>query len=127
MGSTWRARGWLAGFVSACTLGVLAAPALAAVSSSNVASPGSGYLTDQGQPGTVRGTTNSRSSSDSVDLNCYAGQTLKTLADDVPVQANGSFSWSGPLTPIDDETCVVRAVPAGDGVDYPPGRSAPYT
>jgi Glucodextranase, domain B len=127
MGSTWRTRGWVAGFVSACTLGVLAAPAVAAVSSSNVASPGNGYLIDQGQPVTVSGTTNSRSSSDRVDLNCYAGQTFETLADGVSVQADGSFSWSGPLTPIDDQTCVLRAVPTGSGADYPPGRPAPYS
>jgi hypothetical protein len=117
----------MAACVSACTLGGLAAPALGAVSSSNVGSPASGYLTDQGHSVTVSGSTNSRGGGDHVDLNCYAGQAFKTLASDVSVRADGSFSWSGSLTPINDRTCVLRAVPAGNGVDYAPGRSWPYT
>ena len=63
--------------------------------------------------------------SGNVDLNCYAGPGWRTLAADVPA-SGGTFSFSGSMKPIAGETCVLRAVPAGDSNDYVPGFGAPF-
>jgi hypothetical protein len=117
----------LAACATVCAFGSSAPTALGAVTSSSISTPAGGFLIDQGQSVTVSGTTNSRTGNDSVDLNCYAGQSFRTLAGGVAVGANGSFSWSGSLSPINAEACVLRAVPSGDGAAFPPGSPAPYS
>jgi hypothetical protein len=114
---------WLVGAVG---------PASAAVTSSSVTvtSPAGTYLIDdQVTPNetiTVTGTSDG-GGSDAVDINCYSGPMgVKLLALDVPVKADGTFTFSGPLPGIAKETCVLRAVPHGDTTPIPPGITSPY-
>src|SRR5436305_1414576 len=72
--------------------------------------------------GTSDGTTG-----DKVDINCYAGTSNKQLHDGVNVHADGKFSYSGNIGFINDETCVLRAVPAGDTSPHPPGTTSSFT
>jgi hypothetical protein len=110
-----------------------AGPASAAVSTTNVTvtSSTSTYLIDdQVTPHeTVTGTgTSDGGNGDAVDINCYSGLTgVKLLASDVPVEADGTFTFGGSLSSIANETCVLRAVPHGDTTPIPPGSSSSYT
>lgn len=97
---------------AAGALGASAPTALGAVTSSNVSSPSGPYLTDHGQAVTVTGTVRGNPG-DGVDLNCYAGGSWRTLKSGVTVQDDRTFTYTGPLAPIDDQTCVLRAVPSG--------------
>jgi Glucodextranase, domain B len=110
-----------------------AAPASAAVTSSTltVNSPTGSYLIDDqidsnAEEISVGGTTNGRTG-DAVDIKCYSGGGSQTLASAVPVDASGAFSYSGSFRPISRQTCVLRAVRAGDTTDYPPGSASPYS
>ncbi len=113
---------------------VAAAPAAATVTSSTltVTSPQGSYLIDNqvdsnAEQISLAGTSNgSSSSNDRVDIKCFAGGGSETLVTSVPVDQNGAFSFSGSLRPISRETCVLRAVPAGNSTDYPPGSASPY-
>ncbi len=107
-----------------------AAPAFATVTSSTVTmtSPTGTHLLDD-QPNetiAVTGTSNGKTG-DHVDINCYGGGGFATLASFVPVAAGGSFSYTGMISPIANQTCVLRAVPNGDTTDYPPGAASPFT
>jgi hypothetical protein len=113
---------------------VLAQPAAAGgVQSSNIDTPADGFhfYDDQssGTAFTVHGTATNITS---VDVNCYpSGGTVYPLASGVPVSpTTGEFS-----APISEtvaytgivDTCVLRAVPHGDGTARPPGDpSDPY-
>jgi len=109
-----------------------AAPAFATVTTSTVTvtSPAGTYLLDDEVTPqntiTVTGTSDG-TSTDAVDLNCYAGTGYETLATDVAVASEGSFTFTGSFKSIADETCVLRAVPTGDGTDYPPGMPSAFT
>jgi hypothetical protein len=109
-----------------------AAPASATVTSSTVAvtSPTGTYLLDdQVTPNetiAVTGTSNGKTG-DHVDINCYDGGGFAKLGTDVAVAAGGSFSYTGTLSAIAKQTCVLRAVPTGDTTDYPPGVASPFT
>ena len=108
------------------------AQAMAAVTQSTVTvdSPTGTYVIDDevtannhiSLHGTSNGTTG-----DKVDINCYAGSSEKQLAAGVDVQADGKFSFSGNIGFINDETCVLRAVPAGDTSSHPPGTTSSFT
>jgi hypothetical protein len=92
---------------------------------------GSSYLLDDqvvagGESVTVGGSTAGGNVGDKVDINCYAGPGSRTLAANVPVAVDHSFSVTASLAAIAQETCVLRAVPAGDKTDYPPGSAAPF-
>jgi Glucodextranase, domain B len=67
---------------------------------------------------------------DAVDVKCYtappSSSPVKSLALNVPVQADGSFSFTGSMGGVSGETCVLRAVSHGDTTDYAPGTSWPY-
>ena len=73
--------------------------------------------------------TTDGNASDSVDINCYSGTSWGILAQSVPVQSDGSFSFTSTtgLAGLWGETCVLRAVNAGDTTDYAPGTSSPFT
>jgi hypothetical protein len=129
-----KVRGLIVGVIAACaTLLLLAGPASAAVSTSNVTvtSPSGTYLLDdQVTPNeTITGTgTSDGTAGDSVDINCYSGLTgVKLLKSNAPVGANGTFTFSGSLSSIANETCVLRAVPHGDTNPIPPGISSTFT
>jgi len=106
---------------------VLAQPAAAGgVQSSNIDTPADGFhfYDDQssGTAFTVHGTATNITS---VDIDCYpSGGTVNVLASGVSVSPTGEFS-----APISEtvaytgipDTCVLRAVPHGDGIARPPG------
>jgi hypothetical protein len=71
--------------------------------------------------GTSNGTTG-----DHVDIYCFAGTSMRKLVTGLAVQADGSFSYSGPLGAISDETCVLRALPGNNRTDYAPGMASPF-
>jgi hypothetical protein len=123
----------------ACLLFTSAAMATVTHTSLTVTSPHGRYLVvtavDSGSTlnsstqisvsGTSDGTTG-----DSVDINCYRGATSGAqslpvlLASGVPVSSNGSFTYTSTgddLYFLSGENCILRAVPAGDDVPYPPG------
>jgi len=110
--------------LAAALLVAVQSPAEAAVTTSNITSPANGthyMIKDSAPPKTVTltGTTNG-TTGDLVDVRCYeiGSTTWQSAADNVPVQANGSFS-----TTMDSDDpygrCKLRAVPDG----YPVGSS----
>ena len=132
-----RLRFVVAMFAIVCGCLVAAATAAAKVTSSNlvVTSPSGTYLIDDTvtphEAISVSGTTETTdgNASDSVDINCYSGTSWAILAQSVPVQSDGSFSFTSTtgLAGLWGETCVLRAVNAGDTTDYAPGTSSPFT
>jgi hypothetical protein len=115
----------------------VAAPASAAgVTTSNVTTPGNPAfpLADINAPGntTVSGTTNG-TTGDHVDIRCYYGAaSYVTFADNLAVDVSGNFSKTdftfvleGGLSPL--PSCVLRAVPHGDGSDQRPGSASTFT
>lgn len=129
-----KVRGLIVGVTGACaSLLIAAGPAFATVSSSNVTvtSPSGTYLIDDQRvpPNeTITGTgTSDGTAGDSVDINCYSGLTgVKLLKSDATVGANGRFTFTGSLSSIADQTCVLRAVPHGDTTLIPPGSSSTF-
>jgi hypothetical protein len=78
--------------------------------------------TTPGHPGTnvtISGTTDG-TTGDQVDLRCFVGNSGTDLTTGVPVQPDGSFSFSGDVQPLDPGTCRLRAVPHNDLTAYPP-------
>ena len=116
---------------TAVTCLLVAAPALAAVSETNVhvTSPSGFYLiADEVTPAdtmTLTGTSNGIAG-EKLDINCYAGNRVLALAKEVTIQSGGTFSFSGLFTRI-EATCVLRAVPAKDATPHPPGSPSPFT
>ncbi len=106
--------------------------AIAAVTQSTVTvqSPTGTYLLDDEVTAhnqiSVHGTSNG-TTGDMVDINCYTGSGSKQLVASVAVQADGTFSYTGSMSSMSDQTCVLRAVPAGDTSSHPPGTSSPFT
>jgi hypothetical protein len=105
-----------------------AAPARAAITSSNITAPADGthYLNTDADPehdvpvtGTSNGTTG-----DAVDVRCYERMDhWNSVQDNIAVAADGSFSTTmGTGDPYG--TCILRAVPHGLG---PTGDSSPFT
>ncbi|HEY6399564.1 MAG TPA: hypothetical protein VIX82_19125 [Solirubrobacteraceae bacterium] len=125
---------WVAVIIG-CAVMVAPASALAAVTASRITTPASGsWLLDDQVTGheaiTVTGATAGGTSADAVDINCYAGATGSVpLATSVPLAPDGSFTVTiaQGLRLLAKETCVLRAVPAGDVTPYPPGTSSPFT
>jgi hypothetical protein len=122
------------GAVTGCAWLAAAAPALATVTSSNVTvtSPSGAYLLDDeaGTPNETiagSGTTVGSSPGDKVNVNCYYGITSAPVQQNVPLAADGTFIFSGPLANIANRKCVLRAVPAGDATDYAPGSSSSFS
>jgi hypothetical protein len=116
---------------------VMACPpsASATVTATTITTPASGswLLDDQITPNeaiTVAGTTVGGTSADAVDINCYSGaSSIVRLATGVPLAQDGSFmvTLAQGLRQLAKETCVLRAVPAGDMAPYPPGSGSPYS
>jgi hypothetical protein len=102
----------------ACGL-VLASPAAAAITSSQISSPSSPTYSvfDHDAPNTiaVSGTTNSSApGTDKVDLDCFHGTTETQLAANVSLDGSGGFSVpAAALANLSEQTCRLRAVPAG--------------
>jgi hypothetical protein len=105
-------RPWLLAPLALAILALAPAVASAAVTTSHVTSPGDPYyrLDDSGASSaarqiTVSGTTDG-TTGDAVDLNCHYGNAVSgsagwyTLATSVPVGADGSFSYTGDISPI---------------------------
>jgi len=96
----------------------LPSPATGAVTTSMITSPVDGthwMITDANPPTTVTvsGTTNG-TTGDVIDINCYevGSDTWQSVANNVAVQANGSFSVNmGTNDPYG--SCRLRAVPDG--------------
>jgi hypothetical protein len=98
--------------------------ASAAVTTSQVTSPGDPFFgmydgdllsTDAANQITVSGTTNG-TAGDQVDVSCFYGNydgsiSWSTVASNVPVAADGSFSVSAPSNIWEAQTCRLRAVP----------------
>jgi phosphodiesterase/alkaline phosphatase D-like protein len=114
----------------------LAPAAGAAVTSSTItvpANPSFFQLNDEnpadaGHQMTVSGTTTDDGTPGNVDLICtsgiFGGTTTSTvIQDDVSVNPDGSFSWTG-APPDPERPCVLRAVPSGEGV---PDDLAPFS
>jgi hypothetical protein len=81
------------------------------------------YLKDTPNSISVSGTSNGQAG-DHVDLVCYYGSSSKTMATNVAVQANGSFSAPSValFTPL-YTPCRLRAIPSGTS----PGDLTPFT
>jgi hypothetical protein len=113
-----------AGFLAA------AAPAGAAVTTSNITAPGSPsfLISDAVMPNTitVSGTTDG-TTGDHVDIKCYRGVGSRTLTTGLAVAADGSFTFTGSFSSIADRTCVLRAVPAGNSSIYTPGSASAFS
>ncbi|HEY1285305.1 MAG TPA: hypothetical protein VGF04_04395 [Solirubrobacterales bacterium] len=117
----------VAGLTAAVALWI-APQAGATITSSQITSPSdltySIYDLDNPDTIAVSGTTNSDNpSTDQVDLDCFHGGTWSTLANQVPLESDGSFS----LPDADPfglrlEVCHLRAVPSGT----PPENLAPF-
>lgn len=77
---------------------------------------------------TIDGTTNSTApATDTVNLICYQTEPPRSnvythvneavIAEEVPLDSEGSFSWTG--TPPPEGSCLLRAVPTGWGTSRP--------
>jgi hypothetical protein len=120
-------RGILGGLVAMLVFAALpAAEALALVTETNlqVTSSSGTYLVADEVTGanaiSLSGTSNG-SPGERLQINCYWGAQSATLARGVEIQSGGAFAFSGPLSPIAEHTCVLRAVPEGESKDQPPG------
>jgi len=119
--------------VACLGLAVTATPAQAAEPETHiqVTSPTSQFMVDDEVTGedaiTLTGTS-TLTAGQKVDINCYSGATWSKLAENVEVNAVGSFAFGGFLHAIADETCVLRAVPVADAaIDYPPNGPTRFT
>ena len=110
--------------VLACVLlvgGLVVTPAArAAITGSQITTPSSPsfFVADEDaatQTFAISGTTTGGNpASDTVDVNCYWGGSSVTVAANVPLNADGSFSIpNANLNEPLDLTCQLRAVPAG--------------
>lgn len=70
---------------------------------------------------TISGTTSASVSS--VDIDCYAGGTPKTLASTVPVTSDSFTTIVPDLSVLEDGVCTLRAIPSGSA----PSDLSPYT
>jgi hypothetical protein len=69
-------------------------------------------------------TTGGTPATDKIDVRCYYGGTYATVAGNVALASNGSFSLpSADLNTVRDRTCTLRAVPAGSS----PSALTPYS
>ncbi len=101
---------------------IAASPSSAAVASSTITTPSDpSYLQEDGQtpaPITVSGTAIDDGGGGAVDLRCYTGESSELFASEVPVSYSGqegAFSTSFIPNGINlEQTCVLRAVPAGE-------------
>ncbi len=115
-----------------CLLAPVAAQAAASSSTLTITAPSSSpYLIDNQVTGaeqiSLAGTTLGLANSN-VDIKCYSGSGSQTLATGVHVASDGTYQLSdATFRGISRQTCVLRAVPAGDTTDYAPGSSAPYS
>jgi Glucodextranase, domain B len=100
--------------------------AAAAITSSSIDSPASPYRFFADQSSSVAFTVHGTASgTGSVDLNCYAYNSTRTVVGSVPVtngeftaQVTNSQAYSGIGAP-----CVLRAVPQGDSTARPPSAT----
>jgi hypothetical protein len=120
-----RIRGRAAGVAAgACLVAVLIVvpSAQAAVTSSHIATPKNNvyFVYNKDTPNTfsVSGTTNG-TAGDNVDINCYAGDKVTTVASDVTVNSNGSFSAPAASDEAANtyRVCQLRAIPHGTTPD----------
>ena len=100
--------------------GSVATPAQAGITSSKITTPAnpSFFIADQDaatQTFAISGTTTGQNGiDDTVDVNCYWGGSVVTVAHNVPLSPTGSFSVpKADLNEPLDLTCRLRAVPAG--------------
>ncbi|MCW3065323.1 MAG: Ig-like protein [Solirubrobacterales bacterium] len=120
-------RPWLLAPLALAILALAPSVASATVTTSQITSPGDPYyrLDDSNASAadrqiTVSGTTDG-TTSDAVDLRCYYGywaggsQDYYTLATSVLVDADGSFSYTGDISPLsgNQQACRLIAVPSG--------------
>ena len=105
-------------FVLLAALAV-AAPAAATVTSSSITTPADPtFIFRNNTVGapitniTVEGTTdNLTTTADHVDLRCYFGSGSAPLVTGVPVKADHSFTYTGPINPLKEAVCRLRAIP----------------
>lgn len=116
-----------------CVIAPVAARAASPSSTLTVTAPAtSPYVIDnQNDPNaelmSVGGTTQGLAN-ESVDIRCYSGSGAQTLASAVHVDSSGNYELDNvSFRGISRQTCVLRAVPAGDTTDYPPGSASPYS
>jgi Glucodextranase, domain B/PASTA domain len=118
-----------AGFATCAAL-FGAAPAMATVTHTQITSPGDPYYSianeaNSTETRTVTGTSDG-TTGDVVDLRCYQGGSTQSPnpGQDIPVNADGSFSGDVDLFDISDNGhgCILRAVPDGTT----PDNTAPY-
>ena len=115
-----RATAVLAGaFLLAVLVAVPSAQAAVTASSITTPSDPSFYIADNDAPTqtfALSGTTTGGTTGDHVDVNCYWGDNVETVAANVAVNGDGSFSVpNADMNGIggQDQVCRVRAVPAG--------------
>jgi len=112
-------------------VGLVVTPAAhAAITASQITTPSdpSFFTADEDaatQTFAISGTTTGGTpASDEVDVRCYGGGTFVTIASNVALASNGSFSLpSANLNNVLDQTCRLRAVPAGSS----PSDVTPYS
>jgi hypothetical protein len=118
--------------VLVCLVGPVVAKAAVTSSTLAITAPTSPYLIDDQRPGgneliSVGGTTQGLANSN-VDIKCYSAGGSQALATSVHVDASGNYQLqNASFRVISRQTCVLRAVPAGDNTDYPPGSASPYS
>jgi len=130
--TVWRVRA-VALLVACGGFLVGAASAEAQVTASSIASPSdhSYYYIGQGAlSGTVFTVTGRTTGSGDVDIDCYdAAGDIAKIATGVTVTDN-SFSVPVSTSELNNagmvDTCVLRAVDAGDTSDFPPGADSPF-
>jgi len=108
---------------------VVTPSAHAAITGSRITTPAnpSFFIADEdasAQTFAISGTTSGGTpASEKVDVRCYFGSTYTTVASNVTLQSNRSFSVpKADLNPLLDTTCRLRAVPAGSS----PSNLAPF-
>lgn len=113
--------------LSVILAGLLASTASAAVTSSNITSPGdlTYPLVDTTATPTTITVTGTTVGVGNVDINCYYGEKHVSLAKEVEVTGN-EFSITAPAANLEDAPCVLRAVPEGDTTEYSPGDPSAF-
>jgi hypothetical protein len=118
-----------AGF-AACAALFGAAPAMATVTHTQITSPGDPYysIADEANATEIRTVTGTSdgTTGDVVDLRCYSNGNdwSPSPGQDIPVQADGSFSGDVNLRDISNNGvgCILRAVPD----NTTPGKTSPF-
>ncbi|HEY1595190.1 MAG TPA: hypothetical protein VGF74_07330, partial [Thermoleophilaceae bacterium] len=116
-----------------CVLVVLASPAFADITTSDITSPADGtvitFNSETPDTVTVSGTSNG-GAADQLRIDCYYGDTSSPIVRGVAVMANGSFSASIATTDFLNlwQPCVLRAAEDIDATPVaPPGTTSTFS